>query len=78
MFPFLVNRSQSKASVVNQISHLVFEAQKWFFCYLQLFENGHIQNVVSALINVVKLNVQNNNIVSALSNVGNINFEKDR
>ena len=28
MFPFLVNRSQSKASVVNQISHLVFEAQE--------------------------------------------------
>ena len=28
MFPFLVNRSQLKASIVNQISHLVFEPQK--------------------------------------------------
>ena len=31
MFPFLFNRSQSKASVVNQMSHLFFEAQKYFF-----------------------------------------------
>ena len=30
-FPFLFNRSQSKASVVNQISHLFFEVQKYFF-----------------------------------------------
>ena len=31
MFPFLFNRSQSKASVVNQMSHLIVEAQKYFF-----------------------------------------------
>ena len=31
MFPFLFNRSQLKASVVNQMSHLFFEAQKYFF-----------------------------------------------
>ena len=77
MFPFLFNRSQSKASVVNQMSHLFFWSSKIFFCSFQLFENGHIQNVVSTLINVVKLDVQNNNIVSALSNVVNINVEID-
>ena len=31
MFRFLFNWSQSKASVVNQISHVFFEAQKYFF-----------------------------------------------
>ena len=31
MFPFLFNRSQPKASVVNQVSHVFFEAQKYFF-----------------------------------------------
>ena len=31
IFPFLFDRSQSKASVVNQISHLFFEAQKYFY-----------------------------------------------
>ena len=34
----------------------------------QPFENGHIYNVVSTLINVVKLDVENNNVVSTLSN----------
>ena len=46
-----------------------------FFSFYQLFEYGHIQNVVSTLINVVKLDVQNNNIVSTLYNVVNINVE---
>ena len=36
-----------------------------------------MQNVVSTLINVVKLDVQNNNMVSTLSNVVNINVETD-
>ena len=31
MFPFLFDRSQLKASVFNQMSHLFFEAQKCFF-----------------------------------------------
>ena len=31
MFPFLFNRPQSKASVDNQMSHLLFEAEKYFF-----------------------------------------------
>ena len=61
MFPFLFNRSQSTASTVNQLSHLFFEALK-YFCSFQIFEKGHIQNVVSTLINIVKLDAQNNNI----------------
>ena len=40
MFLFLFNRSKPKASVVNQISHLFFKAQKYFFFSSQLFENG--------------------------------------
>ena len=31
MFPFPFNWSQSKASVVNQMNHLFFKAQKYFF-----------------------------------------------
>ena len=31
MFPFLFNRSQSKASVVNQMSHRFLEVQKYLF-----------------------------------------------
>ena len=55
VLPFLFNRSQSKASVVNQMSNLFFWSSKIFFCSFQLFENGHIHNIVSTLINVVKL-----------------------
>ena len=36
MFPFLVNRSKSKASIANKMSHLYFEAQKYFFAYFNL------------------------------------------
>ena len=64
MFPFLFNRSQSKVSVVN-MSRLFFQAQKFFFA-LQIFENGQIHNIVSTLINVMKLDVENNSIVSTL------------
>ena len=74
MFPFLFNWSQSKPSVVNQMRHF-FWSSKIFFCSFQLFENGHTNNVVSTLINVMKLDVENNNVVSTLSNVGNINVE---
>ena len=41
-------------------------------------ENGHIHNVVSMLINVVKIDVEINSIVLTLPNVVNINFEKDK
>ena len=40
IFPFLFNRSQSKASIVNQMSHLFFETQKYFFAlfnFLKMF-----------------------------------------
>ena len=70
LFSFLFNRSQLKASVVNQICHL-------FFCSFQLFENGHIHNVVLILINVVKLDFGNSNIALTLPNVVNINVEID-
>ena len=76
-FPFLFNWSQSKASVVNQMSHLSFEAQKYFFAVFNFSENGHIHNVVSLVINVMKLDVENNSIVSTLYNVVNINAEVD-
>ena len=75
-FPFKNNRSQSKVSVDNQVSHLFFEAQKIFFAFFQLFENC-LQNFVSTLVNFVKLDVKNGNIVSALSDVANINVEID-
>ena len=42
-------------------------SSKIFFCSFQIFENGYIHSVVSTLINVVKLDVENNNIVSTLS-----------
>ena len=74
MFSFLFSWSQSKASVVNLMSHLFFKL-KITFCSFQLFENGHIHNVVSTLINVMKLYVENNSIVSTLSNVFNFNVE---
>ena len=75
-FLFLFNWSQSKVSVVNQMSHL-FWSSKIFFCYFQLFEYGHIHNVASTQINVMKLDVENNSIVSTLPNVVNINVEID-
>ena len=38
MFPFLFNRSQSKVSVVNQMSHLFLEAQKYFFAFFNFMK----------------------------------------
>ena len=38
MFPFLFNRSQSKVSVVNQMSHLFSEAQKYLFAIFNYFK----------------------------------------
>ena len=44
----------------------------------QFFANVNINKVVATLVNVVKLDVENDNVVSALFNVVNINFEKDK
>ena len=71
-FPFF-NLSQSKASVVNQMSH--FGSLKIFFSLFNFYENGHIHNIVSTLTIVVKLDVDNNSIVSTLSDVVNLNVE---
>ena len=38
MFPFLFNRSQSTASIINQLSHLFFEAQKYFFALFKFLK----------------------------------------
>ena len=40
-----------------------------------IFSNGHIHNVVSTLINVVKIYVENDIVVSTLPNVVQINVE---
>ena len=42
---------------------------QWKVWICRNIENGHIQNVVLTLINVMELDIQNNNIVSGLSNV---------
>ena len=62
--------------IVRSLFPFLFEAQK-YFCSFQLFENGHIHNVVSTLIYVMKLDVENNSIVSTLSNTVNIIAEID-
>ena len=41
--------------------------------FSKLFD--HIHHVVSTLVNVVKLDFENDNVVSTLSNIGNINVE---
>ena len=76
-FLFLLIKLQSKVSVVNQMSHLFFGSSKIFFYSFQYFENGHILNVLSTLIKVMKLDVEISNIVSMLSNVVSMNAEID-
>ena len=66
---FLIDHNWKQALL---IKYVIF-----FFCSFQLFENGHIHNVVLILINVVKLDFGNSNIVLTLSNVVNINVEID-
>ena len=56
---------------------IFFLKLKNIICSFQLFENGRIHNVVWALINVMKHDVENNSIVSTFSNVVNINVEID-
>ena len=59
------------------MSHIFFLKLKNIFCSFQLFENGRVHNVVSTLINAMKLDVENNSIVSTLPNADNINAEID-
>ena len=83
MFSFLFYWSQSKASAVNQKSHLFFEAQKYFVRSFQLFENGHIHNIalmlkitaVSTLSDVVNINVEIDNVDLKLFNVVSFNVD---
>ena len=43
--------------------------------FFVLSGNGHFHNVVSALTDIVKLDVEKDNVVSTLPNVVHINFE---
>ena len=57
-------------------------SSKILFCFYSklkcfFFSNGHFRNVVSTLLNVVKIYVENDNVVSTLPNVIQINFEID-
>ena len=73
---FLIDHNQKQ---VLSIKWVIFSwSSKIFFCSSQLFENGHIHNVVLTLINVMKLGVEDNNIISTLSNVVNINVQRDK
>ena len=51
------------------VQHILWSS-KILFC----FSNGHIQNVVSTLPNVVKIDVEND-VVLTLANVAQFNFE---
>ena len=75
-FPFfLIDHNRNQVLLIKESSF--FWRSKIYFCSFRLFKNGHIRNVVSTLINVVKLNDENNNIGLTLSNVVNINVEID-
>ena len=76
MSQFLFDRSQSKARDVNQKSNLLLKLKNIYFCYFQ-WSYGHIHSVVSKLVNVVKLQVENNNIASTLSSIVHINVRID-
>ena len=49
----------------------------WHEAYFLFFSNGQIRNIVSTLLNVVKIYVENDNVVSTLYNVAQINVEID-
>ena len=77
MFSILLNWTQAKASVVNQMSHLLLKLKNVFLLF-STFWKWSFPNVVSTLINVVKFDVENYNIVWTMSNVVTINVEKDK
>ena len=52
---------------------VVFDSKLDFY----FFSNVHIHNVVSTLLNVVKIYVENDNVISTLSNVVQINVKID-
>ena len=57
-------------------SSIFFEAQKYYFVFessLNFFSKDHINNVVSMLPDVVKIDVENDNIVSTLPNAVQFN-----
>ena len=75
-FPFfLIDHNWKQVLLIKESSFSW--SSEIFFCSFQLFQNNHIHNVVSTLINVVNLDAENNNIVSTLSNAVNINIEID-
>ena len=75
-FPFfLIDRNQKQVLLIKRV--IIFLNLKIiFFRSFQLFEN-HFRKVASKLINVMKLEVENNIIVFTLSNLVNINAEID-
>ena len=74
MFPFLIDHNQKQEFLINGV--IFFLKFKIFFCSFQLFENCHL-DVVSMLINIMKLDVETNSIALTLSNVVKISVEID-
>ena len=64
----------SAFSVFSFIYLFLFWSSKIFYFYspFQLSANGHIHKVVSTLINVVKLDVENNNVVHINVEIDNV------
>ena len=57
---------------------MFLEDQKYYFAFesrLIFFSNDHIRNVVSTLLNVLKIDIENDNVVSTLSNVVQFNVK---
>ena len=61
-------------SVFSFIYLFLFWSSKilYFYSSFQLFANGRIHKVVSTLINVVKLDVENNNVVHITAEINNV------
>ena len=57
------------------LKNIILVLNRGLFVFCFFFWNGHIRNVVSALSNVVKIDIQNGNVVSTLSNVVQFNVE---
>ena len=70
---FLIDHNQKQVLLIKWLIFLL--KLKNFFFSFQLFEDGHLHNVASTLINVMKLYVENKSIVSTLHNVVNINID---